>query len=222
MLNVYYPNAMILIVLAIEASGSITLCCAEFFLAAPNPFRMFLRLLLRHSIFAMVLLVCLLPTFNYALPYLRQRPSNLATFAPRLELVSPRFLAVLSPPITDSSPGRPFYSSPSLCFLFSGAGNTAPALPFSQPFSLSTFLSTCYPDWPASLPMAIAFLFPHPGFSFLGLAVFFDRAANWFPSSVLRSSLRLACLRSHFLERWPHLPNGERHLIPARGPVLFF
>src|SRR5216683_885490 len=64
MLNVYYANAMLLAVLVVEALRQYYLAVRPASSAAPNSTVRIPELLLRHALFAAVLLVCLLPTFS--------------------------------------------------------------------------------------------------------------------------------------------------------------
>src|SRR5207244_3949299 len=63
MLNVYYPNAMFLAVLAIEAFRQYYGAFRPASFAAPDSAPRIPELFLHHALFAAVLLVCLLPTF---------------------------------------------------------------------------------------------------------------------------------------------------------------
>src|SRR6267142_1131604 len=62
MLNIYYANAMVLAVLAIEVTRQYYLAFRPAEAASPNSTPGVPELLLRHSLFALVLLICLLPT----------------------------------------------------------------------------------------------------------------------------------------------------------------
>jgi len=68
MLNVYYANAMVLAVPAIDVARPVLLCVspgpfarAQFHSARPE--------LLRHSLFAVVLVICLLPRSSLAISF---------------------------------------------------------------------------------------------------------------------------------------------------------
>src|ERR1700674_2712892 len=95
MLNVYYANAMVLAVLAIEVARQYFFAFRSEASAAPNSVPRIPELVLRHSLFAAVLLLCLLPTFItrylvYGSPF-----ESAYTPLKHWNWFSPYFLAVL-------------------------------------------------------------------------------------------------------------------------------
>src|SRR5882724_3908021 len=147
--------------------------------------------------------------------------SNPATFRSLTGCGLPPFFSLSSsPPTTASSPGRPFFFSPSSDFLFFGAGHAAPALPFSPPFSLSTYSSPAIPIGPASPLTATAFSFRSLRFSF-SASVFLERAAQLFRSQRAALSAAIALLAAATLWNAGLMFQWGSHLIPARGPVSF-
>jgi hypothetical protein len=156
MLNVYYANAMVLAVLAIDVARQYYFAFRPARSAAPNSAPRVRELLLRHSLFAAVLLICLLPTFItryviYGSPlesaYIPLRDWN---------WFSPNFLAVFFSSFSPSSGSSSF-----------GAANRSLARRCLPAFLLFTFSSPATPIGLASLLTAAAFSFLLLRFSFL-------------------------------------------------------
>ncbi len=95
MLNVYYPNAMLLAVLAVEAFRQYYGAFRPASSAAPDSAPRIPELFLHHALFAAVVLVCLLPTFITR--YLIYGSAFESGYVPLRDWnwFSPRFLAVL-------------------------------------------------------------------------------------------------------------------------------
>ncbi|HKV63393.1 MAG TPA: glycosyltransferase family 39 protein [Candidatus Acidoferrum sp.] len=226
MLNVYYPNAMVLAVLAIEAARQYYLAfrpkAAEASTKAGLPFFPTPRipeLLLRHSLFAIVLLICLLPTLItryiiYGSPF----ESGYIPLGSWL-WSSPVFFSVLF-----SSNHGLITWTPILIFSIAGLfifwrWQRRVGTPFLAAFLTFYLFISCYPDWAGISSYGNRFFVSLTPVFILGLAVFFDRTAQLFDSR--RAALAAACALLAVFTLW----NGGLmfqwglHLIPARGPV---
>src|SRR5882762_574559 len=221
MLNVYYPNALVLAVLAIEAARQYYFAIRPASSAAPNSSPRVPELLLRHALFAAVLLVCLLPTFitryliygsAFESGYISLRDWN---------WFSPRFFAVLF-----SSNHGLLSWTPMLLFAIAGLFIFWPRQRRAGTPLLAAFLAfyvfiSCYPDWAGISSYGNRFFVSLTPLFILGLAVFFDRAAQLFHSR--RATLAFALLVLAVFSLWNAglIFQWGTHLIPARGPVSF-
>jgi len=215
MLNVYYANAMMLVVLAAEAVHEYR---AALHHAANSP-QSTTQLLAKHMLFAIVAAVCLLPTFVtryiiYGNP-LESGYVSLRDWA----WGSPYFLAVLF-----SSDHGLFVWTPvivlavaGLCVFWWWEPRVGTAF-FAAALAFYVFIA-CYPDWAGISSYGNRFFVSLTVLFILGLSVLLDRAA-----AVLRppraamavTSAVLACLilwNMGFMFQW------GTHLVPARGPI---
>jgi hypothetical protein len=232
MLNVYYANAMVLAVLAIEVARQYYLVLRPKPAAAPAiahsdlvgkagppslPTPRVLELLLCHSLFATVLLICMLPTLItryiiYGSPfesgYIPLRDWN---------WFSPNFLPVLFSPNHGLLAWTPilFFSIVGL-FIFWRWQRRA-GTPFLAAFLAFYLFISCYPDWAGISSYGNRFFVSLTPLFILGLAVFFDRTAQLFRSP--RAAIALLAVTTLWnvglIFQW------GSHLIPARGPVSF-
>ncbi|HEV1995526.1 MAG TPA: hypothetical protein VGR03_14440 [Candidatus Acidoferrum sp.] len=221
MLNVYYPNAMVLAVLAVEALRQYYLAFRPDPSAAPNSTPRVPELLLRHSLFAAVLLVCLLPTFITR--YLIYGSPFESGYIPLRDWnwFSPNFLAVLF-----SSNHGLLAWTPILLLAIAGLfifwrWQRGAGAPFLAAFLAFYVFICCYPDWAGISSYGNRFFVSLTPLFILGLAVFFDRAAQFFRSqrAALAAAIVLLAITSlwnaGFIFQW------GSHLIPARGPISF-
>ena len=230
MLNVYYANVTILVVLVVEA---IRQYLAAFRHAtggatAPQERRdssfgsaSVAHLLVNHLLFCLIVVVCLLPTFisRYVIygSALETGYVPLGYWAWR----SPYFLSVLF-----SSDHGLLVWTPVVILAVAGLfvfwrrepRVGAPILAAVLAFYL---LIACYPDWDGISSYGNRFFISLTAPFILGLSVLFDRAAAWFHSSrtalAVASSL-VACLilwNMAFVFQW------GTHLVPARGPIVW-
>ncbi len=219
MLNVYYPNAMLLAVLAIEVARQYYLAFRP--AAAPNSAPRISELLLRHSLFAAVLLVSLLPTFITR--YLIYGSTFESGYLPLRDWnwFSPRFLAVLF-----SSNHGLLSWTPILLFSILGLfifwrRQPRTATPFLAAFLAFYFFISCYPDWAGISSYGNRFFVSLTPLFILGLAVFFDRSAQLFRSQRAALAAAIALLAVFSLWNAGLVFQWGSHLIPARGPVSF-
>jgi hypothetical protein len=192
MLNVYYPNAMVLAVLAVEAlpqyfaalrgnqSTKGDLPVRESLRIYPRP--SILQLATNHALFAAVTIACLLPTFVsryviYGNP-LESGYGSLKEWAWR----SPYFLAVLF-----SSEHGLFTWTPVIALACIGAVIFALREPHVGSALLAAMLAfyvfiACYPDWAGISSYGNRFFVSLTPIFIIGLSVFFARAARFFRS----------------------------------------
>ena len=237
MLDVYYPNVMVFIVLLVEAlreyraavrveapkasvaanSDSQHVSAEVSSYATPG----FLQLAARHLAFAVTLLLCLLPTLiahriiygsAFATGYVSIRDWNWA---------SPSLLSVLF-----SSDHGLFSWTPVL--LFASIGLVAfwrivprvGALFLAAALAFYYFIAS-YPDWTGISSYGNRFFVSLTPLFILGLAVFLERATRVFrtPRAALwAASVFLGCFalwNVGLTFQW------GTHLIPARGPISF-
>jgi hypothetical protein len=220
MLNVYYANAMVLAVLVVEALRQYRVALRHRAASAESSAMPRIHeLLLRHSLFAATLLVSLLPTFvSRYLVYGSPFESAYIPFRNWL-WSSPVFFSVLF-----SSNHGLFFWTPILLFALTGLflfSRREPrvGVPLLAAFFAFYVLISCYPDWAGISSYGNRFFVSLTSFFILGLAVFFDRAAQRFrsPRTALAATLALLAAASFWnvglMFQW------GSHLIPARGPV---
>jgi hypothetical protein len=223
MLNVYYANAMVLAVLAIEVARQYYLAFrpAETETAAPNSTLRVPELLLRHSLFAFVLLICLLPTLITR--YIIYGGPFESGYIPLRHWLwsSPAFFAVLF-----SSNHGLLAWTPILFFSIVGLfifwrWQRRPGTPFLAAFFAFYLFISCYPDWAGISSYGNRFFVSLTPLFILGLAVFFDRLAQLFRSQRAAFTAALALLAGSTLWNAGLMFQWGSHLIPARGPVSF-
>jgi hypothetical protein len=215
MLNVYFANAMLLVVLLMEAIPQYLAAFRE----APGRSLPARTLFLRHVTFGLIVLLSLFPTFLSR--YIVYGSVFQTGYVPLKDWFwrSPYFIAVLF-----SSNHGLFAWTPLLLFCAAGlflfwqsqprvgAALLAAALAFY-------FLIACYPDWAGISSFGNRFFVSLTALFILGLAVVLDLFARLFrkPSAAMVSAaFVLSCFvlwNLAFLFQW------GAHLIPARGPI---
>jgi hypothetical protein len=217
MLNVYYANAMLLLVLAVEAVGQYIAAFRDPAHGRPSA----PQLLKRHLLFGVVVVLALLPTFVtrfiiYGGPF-QSGYIPLRNWA----WGSPFFLSVLF-----SSNHGLFAWTPVAALAVAGLflfwrrepRVGAPFLAAAVGFYL---LIACYPDWAGISSYGNRFFVSLTTLFILGLSVLLDRAATLFgnPRAALAgASVILGCLvlwNAGFMFQW------GTHLVPARGPIVW-
>ena len=231
MLNVYYPNAMVLVVLVVEALPQ--------YLAAlrrkqprdgeriePRPDERkaqpsIVQLVMNHALFAAVMIVCLLPTFVsrfviYGNPF-ESGYVSLKDWAWR----SPYFLAVLF-----SSEHGLLVWTPVIALACIGAVIFALREPRVGGAILAALLAfyffiACYPDWAGISSFGNRFFVSLTPIFIIGLSVFFDRAARFFRSQ--RTAMVAFGVVTAILVVWnlAFIFQWGTHLVPARGPIVW-
>ena len=213
MLNVYYANAMLLMILVVEALRDYAAAFRGRVGASVS------QLITRHFLFAVVTLLCLIPTFVtryivYGGPF-ESGYGSVQTWAWR----SPFFLAVLF-----SSEHGLFSWTPLLLLATSGLVLFKWREPrvgtplLAAALAFYTFIA-CYPDWAGISSFGNRFFVSLTPLFILGLSVFLQRLAALFRSqrvAVATLSLVLALFviwNAEFMFQW------GAHLIPPRGKI---
>jgi hypothetical protein len=236
MLNVYYANAMVLAVLAIEVARRYylafhlkpakALAADESGLVgtARPPFPHALsvpQLLFRHFLFAAVVLLCMLPTLITR--YFVYGNAFESGYIPLRDWLwsSPAFLQVLF-----SSNHGLLAWTPILLFAIAGLfifwrWQRRAGTPFLAAFLAFYLLIACYPDWAGISSFGNRFFISLTPLFILGLSVFLDRLAQLFHSN--RAALAAASAFLAFFLLWNVglMFQWGSHLIPARGPISF-
>ena len=223
MLNVYYANAVVLVVLAVEALPQYLAGFQSVSSIAASVKPRFSDLLLRHFLFAVVLLICLLPTFITRL-LIYGSPFE-SGYLPLRDWLwsSPAFLSVLF-----SSNHGLLTWTPILLFSILGLflfyrREPGPGAPFLAAFLAFYVFICCYPDWAGISSYGNRFFISLTMLFILGLAVFLDRIAAFFRFRSRRAALAAVCGVLALFVLW----NGGlmfqwgSHLIAPRGPVSF-
>ena len=215
MLNVYYPNAMLLTILVVEAFREYP---AAFGRDASTGTSVS-QLLVRHFLFVAVTLLCLLPTFItryiiYGSPF-ETGYGSVQNWAWR----SPYFLAVLF-----SSEHGLFSWTPVL--LLATAGLVlfkwreprvgTPLLAAALAFYL--FIA-CYPDWAGISSFGNRFFVSLTPLFILGLSILLERFASLFRSQRVALALASLLLAAFTLWNAAFMMQWGEHLIPPRGPI---
>jgi hypothetical protein len=217
MLNVYYPNLMVVSILLLEAFGQYAQAFRSGTAASPTS----TQLLARHLLFGLVVCLVLLPTFiSRWIVY--GGPFETGYYSLRDFLwSSPVFLQVLF-----SSNHGLFSWTPLLAIACLGLILAARRIPrIGVPLlvaSVAFYLFIAfYPDWAGISSYGNRFFISLTPMFIFGLAMVVERFAASFASSriaVLASSGVLACFvlwNLGLIYQW------GTHLVPARGPISF-
>jgi hypothetical protein len=215
MLNVYYANATLVVVLLIEGVRQYRAAFRE---PAPSVTSV-TPLLARHAIFVVITLLCLTPTF--VTRYIIYGDPFESGYTPLRSWLwrSPPFLAVLF-----SSQHGLFAWTPLLIlaacglFLFRWREPRV-GTPFLAADLAFYLFICCYPDWAGISSFGNRFFVSLTALFIVGLSVFLERAASLFRSqraAVATASAVLACFvlwNAGFMYQW------GAHLVPVRGPI---
>ena len=222
MLNVYYANAMLLAVLAVEAARQYLAALRSDapHAGAPEIPRV-TQLLARHILFAAVVLVCLLPTI--VTRYLIYGGPFESGYIPlrQWNWSSPYFFSVLF----SSNHGLLSWTPILLLaiaglYLFYRREPSVGAPLLAGLFAFYLFIS-CYPDWAGISSYGNRFFISLTSLFILGLAVFFDRTAQLFRSRRAALAAAVGLLAVSSLWNAGLIFQWGAHLVPARGPVSF-
>ena len=214
MLNVYYANLTLLMVIPVEAIRDYSAG-----LRNPESRGRLAQLLARHLLFAAIVLVCMLPTFAtryviYGDPFATGYGS-----VQSWDWRSPNFLAVLF-----SSEHGLFSWTPILLLgtaglvLFRWREPRVGTPLLAAALAFYVFIA-CYPDWAGISSFGNRFFISLTSLFILGLSVFLARIATLFrvqraAAAVVSVVLTLFVVwNAAFMFQW-----GE-HLIPPRGPI---
>jgi hypothetical protein len=223
MLNVYYPNAMVLAVLVVEAARQYLASFRRRSRAGTEvaEFPRLDDLLIRHLLFLSVVFLCMLPTLLTR--YVIYGSPFESGYIPLRDWLwrSPAFLAVLF-----SSNHGLLAWTPILLFAIAGLilfrwREPRTGTPFLAAFVAFYLFIACYPDWAGISSFGNRFFVSLTSLFILGLAVFLDRAAQLFRSSRAALAVASAILVLFVLWNVGLMFQWGSHLIPARGPVAF-
>ena len=179
------------------------------------------QLLLRHFLFAVVLLICLLPTLITR--YIIYGNAFESGYIPLRHWFwfSPVFFKVLF-----SSNHGLLAWTPILFFSIAGLfifwrWQRRAGTPFLAAFLAFYLFISCYPDWAGISSYGNRFFVSLTPLFILGLAVFLDRLAQLFRSHRAALAAASALLALFTLWNVGLMFQWGSHLIPARGPVSF-
>jgi hypothetical protein len=221
MLNVYYPNVMVLAVLAVEAVPQYLGVLRSKQSREREVRPSVLQLAMNHVLFAVVMIACLLPTFIsrfviYGNPF-ESGYFSLRDWAWR----SPYFLAVLF-----SSEHGLLVWTPVVALACIGVAIFALREPRIGGAILAAmvafyFLIACYPDWAGISSYGNRFFVSLTPIFIIGLAVFFDRVAQFFASQ--RTAMAALGAAAALLIAWNlgFIFQWGTHFVPARGPIVW-
>jgi hypothetical protein len=215
MLNVYYANSMILLVIVVEAFR-------QYLAAARNPTgadATFRKLLTNHLLFGLVVLICLLPTFiTRAIIYGNAFESGYVPIT-HWFWKSPFFLAVLF----SSNHGLFTWTPIALfavagLFLFWRREQRIGASILIAALGFYIFIA-CYPDWAGISSYGNRFFISLTPLFVLGLSVLLDRLGKSFSSPRVASAVASFLLAFLILWNMAFIFQWGTHLVPARGPI---
>lgn len=217
MLDVYYANGVIFLILVYEALGSYSAAFRRVTLSTPRVSQLFAW----HFAFAVALLLCLIPTFItkwivYGSPF-----SSGYVSLNHWDWTSPYLFQVLF----SSNHGLLSWTPVLLLsvlgiFLFWRAVPRAGAA-FILAVLAFYYLIASYPDWAGISSYGNRFFISLTVFFILGLAVFFSRFARHFAApnrAFAGASILTICF---VLWNFGLMFQWGAHLIPARGPISF-
>jgi hypothetical protein len=216
MLNVYYLNATLLVVISAEAAPQYLAAVRREPSSSPIG-----ALLIRHVLFGAVTFVCLFPTFiTRAILYGGPFASGYIPLRAWL-WDSPVFLPVLF-----STNHGLLVWTPIVLLSFVGLflfARSEPAV--GVPFLLAALAFygsiSAYPDWAGISSFGNRFFISLTPLFILGLTVLLDSAARFFASRRVFNLVASLMLSSFILWNLGLMFQWGTHLVPARGPVDF-
>jgi hypothetical protein len=221
MLNIYYPNGVVLAVPAFEALRQYYLAFRPDSPAAPNSTPRVPELLLRQLLFAAVLLICLLPTFITR--YIIYGGPFESGYIPLKDWdwFSPHFFSVLFSSDHGLIAWTPILLLAIIGLSFFWRREPLVGAPLLAGFLAFYLFISCYPNWDGISSYGNRFFVSLTPLFILGLAVFLDRATQLFRSR--RAALAAACALLAVFTLWNAglIFQWGSHLIPARGPISF-
>src|SRR5260370_29373607 len=221
MLNIYYANAMVLAVLVVEALRQYLAAFRRDPCVATSEVPRVSDLLLRHFLFAAVVLICLLPTFITR--YIVFGSAFESGYIPIKDWLwfSPAFLDVLFASNHGLLVWTPIFFLAIVGLILFWRREPRAGAAFLAAFLAFYFLIACYPDWAGISSYGNRFFVSLTALFILGLAVFLDRSAHYFRS--LRAALAApsAVLALFVLWNVGLMFQWGSHLAPPHGPVSF-
>ncbi len=223
MLNVYYANAMVLTIVAVEALLSLRDALRGSSPAAPSrePSAIILSLLVSYTLFALTLLLCLLPTFiSRRIIYGSSVESGYIPVS-QWHWTSPFLLQLLfsaNHGLFSWTPLLLLSSIGILLFCRRVPRTGAPVLCATLAFY---YFMASYPDWAGISSYGNRFFVSLTVFFIIGLAVLLQKFANLFRSLRAAAAAISAVLALFVFWNLGLMFQWGSHLIPARGPVAW-
>jgi hypothetical protein len=221
MLNVYYANAMLLFVLAVEAVPQYLAAFRRDAASAPSSAPRVTMLLTRHLLFSTVLLICLLPTFItrfviYGSPFE-------SGYVPLKDWnwLSPNFFAVLFSSNHGLLSWTPILLLAILGLFLFWRREPHIGTPFLAALLAFYLFIACYPDWAGISSYGNRFFASLTALFILGLAVFLERLSTLFTSRRFAIATVSTLLVLFTFWNVGLMFQWGSHLIPARGPISF-
>jgi hypothetical protein len=217
MLNVYYANFMLVSILAIEAVPQY----AKLLRARPVLVPVILQLAGRHTLFGLVVLAVMIPTFasRWAV---YGGPFNTGYLPVRDFLWhSPAFFSILFSANHGLLSWTPLLLFPIIGLLFFAIRVPKVGVPFLAGFTAFYLFMSIYPDWAGIFSYGNRFFVSLTALFVLGLSFLLQQIAAGYrrPGTALAlASVVLLCFvvwNLGLMYQW------GTHLIPARGPISF-
>ena len=214
MLNVYYANVTVLVVLLVEGATQYRAA-----LRNPSTSQQAQTLLAGHILFAMVVFVCLLPTF--VTRYIIYGKPLESGYIPLREWAwtSPNFLQVLFSADHGLLVWTPLLLVSIVGVLIFWHRNPQVGSAFLAAMLAFYVLIACYPDWDGISSYGNRFFVSLTPVFIVGLAVFLDRIARFFHSVRTSTAIISGVLACFVLWNLAFMFQWGTHLVPARGPI---
>jgi hypothetical protein len=220
MLDVYYANAMVLVILILEALPQYLALLRGPGIANRAHVPGFTTLAAQHLLFVGTVLLCFLPTFiAHHIIYGNALESG---YIPLRDWLwrSPVLLAVLFSSEHGLLSWTPVLVFSLIGLFFFARRNHAVGGAFlSAAIAFYLFIS-CYPDWAGISSYGNRFFVSLTILFVLGLAIFFDALALRFPARRI-SALAATLVAAFVLWNGGLMFQWGSHLVPARGPISF-
>jgi hypothetical protein len=220
LLDVYYANAMVLVILILEALPQYLALLRGPGIANRAHVPGFTTLAAQHLLFVGTVLLCFLPTFiAHHIIYGNALESG---YIPLRDWLwrSPVLLAVLFSSEHGLLSWTPVLVFSLIGLFFFARRNHAVGGAFlSAAIAFYLFIS-CYPDWAGISSYGNRFFVSLTILFVLGLAIFFDALALRFPARRI-SALAATLVAAFVLWNGGLMFQWGSHLVPARGPISF-
>jgi hypothetical protein len=221
MLNVYYANALLLTVLLVEALPQYLAAFRNTTPSGSSSTPRASELFIRHILFGVVVLLCLLPIFITR--FIVYGSAFESGYTPLRDWLwrSPVLLSVFFSSNHGLLAWTPILLLSIIGLFLFWRREPCVGTPFLAAFLAFYLFIACYPDWAGISSYGNRFFVSLTALFIVGLAVFLDRAAQFFRSN--RAALAAACAVLALFVFWNAglMFQWGSHLIPARGPVSF-
>ena len=217
MLDVYYPNLMVVSVLAVEGVG-------EYGQILGSPRRVspgFLHLLSRHLLFGLVVCMVMIPTF-VSRTVIYGGPFETG-YLPIRDFLwrSPVFFRVLFSSDHGLLSWTPLLGFAILGLLFFVFRLPRVGIPFFTALLAFYLFISFYPDWAGISSYGNRFFVSLTALFILGLGIFLDRFAQFFRSRKVAFAVTTGAVGVFVLWNAGLMLQWGLHIIPVRGPISF-